>query len=405
MAAAPAASASPTGDAVAATNHTAAQYAAAFDLAVLPGLASIGPPPAITGNADLDARIRVIAEARGYKRRPEPSRPLAEIDGQLLQPEAAAGWVELRDAASSAGISISLTSAYRRVDTQAYFLRDRIGIGSDAAIDRALRTVAAPGYSKHHTGYTIDMKSGASSGFSFRNSAAYAWLAADDFDNAKAHGWIPSYPEGATLVGPVPEPWEFVWIGAVNIICGDFQPSSEESFCDTIGSTFESDVEWLLANGITVGCRDDRYCTDDHLTRAQAATMMWRLSGSPLPTAAADTFDDVPPNAFFTNPVKWMTDNSITTGVTATEFLPLKPTTRAEFVTFLWRMVGRPSPLSTNPFEDVDPGGWNADAIAWAFETGITRGTSATVFSPNALTTRGQAAAFLHRFSAISLVG
>jgi len=400
-----AASAGPAGDAVAATNHTAAQYAAAFDLAVLPGLAPIGPAPAITGNAELDARIRAIAEARGYKRRPEPNRPLVDVDGRLLQPEAAAGWATLRDAAASAGIPISITSGYRPVTTQAGFLRDRLGNRSDAAIDNALRTVAAPGYSKHHTGYTIDMRSGAAEGFGFKNSAAYAWLAANNFANAKAHGWLPSYPDGSGLVGPIPEPWEFVWVGAINIICADFSATPGRAFCDTIGSTFEPDIDWLLSSGITVGCGNSRFCTDSHLTRAQAATMLWRLSDSPLPPAATGLFDDVPSNAYFTSPVRWMIHNSITTGVTPTEFQPLRPTTRAEFVTFLWRMSGRPSPSSSNHFDDVDPGGWNADAIAWASETGITRGTSPTLFSPDALTTRGQAAAFLNRYAQLSANG
>jgi len=400
------ASASQIDDAVQATNHTAAQYQAAFDLAVLPGLAPIGLPPSITGSPDLDQRIRAIAEARGYRRRAEPNRPLVAVGPYLLQPEAAVGWAGMRDAAAAAGITISISSAYRRPDTQAGFLRSRLGNRSDAAIDNALRTVAAPGYSKHHTGYTIDMKSGGFSGFSFRSSPAYAWLSANNFANAKAYGWLPSYPEGSALVGPVPEPWEFVWVGAVNIICGDFDPAEGHSFCDAIGSGFEPDIEWMRATGITVGCNINRYCTDDHLTRAQAATMMWRLSGSPLPATSSAQFDDVPANAYYTRPVEWMTSNSITTGVTTSEFLPLRPTTRAEFVTFLWRMSGRPVPVpSPNQFDDVDPDGWSADAITWAFNAGVTRGTSTTTFSPDALTTRGQAAAFLHRFAEIPIPG
>jgi len=169
-----AASAGTVGDAVAGTDHTPAQIAASFDLAVLPGLAPIGDPPAITGNPQLDARIRSIAEARGYQRRAEPNRPLVSVGGKLLQPEAAAGWESLRAAAATAGFPISITSAYRPVDTQFSFLVERLGNRSDAAIDRALNTVAAPGYSKHHTGYAIDMRSGPYEGFGFRNSPAYA---------------------------------------------------------------------------------------------------------------------------------------------------------------------------------------------------------------------------------------
>ena len=66
---------------------------AAFDDAILTGLQPmIGPAPSITGNADLDNRIRELAEARGYERRAEPSIPLTRIDGRFLQPQAAAAW-------------------------------------------------------------------------------------------------------------------------------------------------------------------------------------------------------------------------------------------------------------------------------------------------------------------------
>lgn len=389
-------------DAVAATSHTAAQYAATFDLADLPGLAELGPPPVITGNATLDARIRAIAEARGYRRRAEPDRPLVAVGSSLLQPEAAAGWETLRVAASAAGHNISVISGYRRVTTQAGFLRARIGNGSDASIGRALRTVAAPGYSKHHTGYAIDVRSSTAEGFDFRNSSAYAWLAADDFANAKAHGWIPSYPEGSTQGGPVPEPWEFVWVGATNIICGDYQVTAARPFCDTLGSNFVSSIEWLVAEGITKGCRADRFCPTGLLTRGQAATFLWRMVGSPTPGTDAINFVDVSDDAYYTAAVRWMVDNELTAGTSSTEFSPNRPATRAEFITFLWRLAGRPDPSGPSPFDDVEPAGFAAVAIPWAAESGITRGTGPRLFSPTAVTSRGEASAFLHRFSSVA---
>ncbi len=389
-------------DAVAATSHSPAQYAATLDLADLAGLAEIGPPPVITGNATVDARIRTIAEARGYRRRPEPNRPLVAVGGNLLQPEAAAGWETLRVAASAAGHTIRILSGYRRVTTQASFLRARLGNWSDASIDRALRTVAAPGYSKHHTGYTIDIRSSTAEGFGFRNSPAYAWLAADDFANAKAHGWIPSYPEGTTQAGPVPEPWEFVWVGATNIICGDYEATAERPFCDIIGSNFAPDIEWLVAEGITNGCRVDRFCPTGLLTRAQAATMMWRMVGSPSTRTGAVDFIDVPAGAYYSVPVRWMVENELTAGTSSSGFSPNRSTTRAEFVTFLWRLAGRPDPLELSPFDDVEPVDFAAVAIAWAAESGITRGTGPRMFSPASTTNRGEASAFLSRFSLVT---
>ncbi len=385
-------------DAVAATSHSPAQYAATLDTAVLDGLAPLGPPPAITGDAELDARIRAIAEARGYKLRANPNRDLVTVDGRFLQPEAAAGWLSLKAAAAANGHFLSLTSAYRNVASQFRSFRQRLNGTSDASIDTVLRTVAAPGYSKHHTGYTIDIKSSTAFGFAFRGSPAYAWMAADNFANTKAHGWIPSYPEGAVLVGPNPEPWEFVWVGAINIICGDFQPNADQPFCDTVGSTFAVDIDWLHTEQITVGCRAGRFCTSGLLTRGQAATMMWRMVGSPDQVATSTEFSDVPDNAYYSAPVRWMVDNRYTTGTSPTTFDPDLSTTRAQFVTFLWRLAGRPEPVGEMPFGDVDPSGFAGKAVTWAAEQGITRGTSATEFSPDATATRGEASAFLHRY-------
>ncbi len=397
-----ASSAGDVDDAVAATNHTPEQYAATLDLAILPGLTEIGPPPAITGNAELDARIRAIAEARGYQRRPEANRPLVNVGRQQLQPEAAVGWESLRDAAAAAGHKLTILSGYRRASTQASFLRERIIGTSDAALDRTLRTVAPPGYSKHHTGYTIDIRSSTASGFDFRNSAAYEWLAAEDFANAKAHGWIPSYPEGATLVGPVPEPWEFVWVGADNIICGDFQASPIHPFCDTYGSNFGADIRWLAGREITDGCRLNRYCPHAVISRGEAATMIWRMAGSTPPKVDTINFVDVLPDRFYSSAVKWMVDNKLTTGKTPTSFVPTGITTKAQFVTYLWRLAGEPAPARPFGFLDVDPDSFSATAIAWAFETGISPSTSATTFSPSMKVTRGAASAFLHRFAIIT---
>ncbi len=387
-------------DAVAATAHTPDELVASFDNAELPGLAPEGPGPSITGNAELDTRIRTIAETRGYERHPEPDRELVVADGFRLQPEAAAAWEAMQGAALEAGHSIRITSAYRSPVTQAGLFRSRLNGATDAAIDHVLATVAAPGYSRHHTGYTIDIRTPTHFLHNFANSDAYAWMAADNWAVAKSFGWLPSYPAGASAAGPDPEPWEFVWIGPINIICGDFDPSPETTFCDTLGSTFAADVEWLRSEGITTGCNTNRFCPTTTITRAQAATMLWRMEGEPAATSAIP-FLDVPDNVYFTEAVRWMVELVITTGTSSTEFSPHVELTRDQFVTFLWRYAGRPAPAGSHQFVDVGPTSFAADAIAWAAGVRVTTGTSATKFSPVATTTRGQAAAFLHRYDLI----
>jgi D-alanyl-D-alanine carboxypeptidase-like protein/S-layer family protein len=393
------ASAAVPADIAATTLLDADQFVTAFDTADLDGLGAIGATPAFTGNASLDHRIEEIATARGYQRRPEADRPLTSIDGRLLQPEAAAAWTALRNAAAADGISMRLTSAYRSVSRQAELFRSLLLGTTDAAIDATLGIVAPPGYSRHHTGYTIDLGSEGKVLDAFITTAAHEWLSANNFENAKRYGWIPSYPEGAVLAGPDPEPWEYTWIGTTNIVCSVFTPSGEQAFCDAVGSTFESDIAWLAAESITTGCKPDRFCPDASLTRAEGATMIWRMSGSPE-VAAPATFEDVPAGKWFSDAIAWMVETEVTTGTSPTMFSPDEPLTRAQFVTFLWRLDGRPD-AALSAFNDVVADGFAATAVGWAVDVGVTNGTSPTTFAPEAETTRGQTAAFLRRFDSL----
>jgi len=393
------ASAGPKEDAVAALDLTPAQMVAAFDDARLPNLEPVSDPPTITGDAELDDHIRTLGEARGYERRAEPAGSLAIADGRYLQPAAALAWEQLQAAAAEAGHSISLTSGYRSTARQRQIWLDQMSSTSDEALDSLMQIVAVPGYSKHHTGYAIDIRSGSAVLHDFANTAAYQWLSADNFANAMRYGWVPSYPDGVGDIGPNPEPWEFVHVGHDNILCAAFEPSATTPFCDTTGSPFTANISWMAGQEITLGCDAIRFCPDNVVTRAEAATFLWRFYGRPAASGETD-FEDVPDGTFYTTAVSWMVEdeNQITAGTTATTFSPHARLTRAQFVTFLWRSVGRPDPLGEADFEDVPAGHFAADAIEWAASVGITFGTSETTFSPNGTATRAQVAAFLNRF-------
>ena len=113
-------------------------------------------------------------------------------------------------------------------------------------------------------------------------------------------------------------------------------------------------------------------------------------------------FVDVKPTDYFYNSVKWALTKNITKGTSATTFSPYKTCTRAEIVTFLWRDAGSPMPtISNNPFTDVSYN-MGADfyyAILWASQNGITAGTTATKFSPYDNCTRAQIVTFLWRYA------
>ena len=110
-------------------------------------------------------------------------------------------------------------------------------------------------------------------------------------------------------------------------------------------------------------------------------------------------FVDVPAGAYYYDAVLWAVKVGITNGTSATTFSPDNPCTRAQMVTFLWRAAGSPDPVSkTCIFADVPADAYYATAVQWAYEQGITNGTSATTFSPDATCTRAQMATFLYRY-------
>ena len=115
-------------------------------------------------------------------------------------------------------------------------------------------------------------------------------------------------------------------------------------------------------------------------------------------TQATVSFADVSSDSYCADAVKWAVENGVTNGTTAATFSPNAACTRGQIVTFLWRAAGSPAPKTTvNPFTDVAADAYYAKAVLWAVENGITNGTTATTFSPDAPCTRAQAVTFLFR--------
>lgn len=123
------------------------------------------------------------------------------------------------------------------------------------------------------------------------------------------------------------------------------------------------------------------------------------LIGLPSGTAPeGPAFTDVPAGAYYADAVAWAVEKGITSGTGAATFSPDASCTRAQTVTFLWRAAGSPEPKgASNPFTDVKAGEYYYKAVLWAVENGITSGMTPTTFAPDATVSRGQTVAFLHR--------
>ena len=169
-------------------------------------------------------------------------------------------------------------------------------------------------------------------------------------------------------------------------------------FVDVPASAYYADaVKWAVEKGITTGTSTTTFSPEASCTRAQMVTFLWRAAGSPAPKATTTAFTDLDKSAYYYDAVLWAVEKGITTGTSATTFSPNATVTRGQTVTFLYRFAGQPAVSGSSSFTDVNSSDYYAAAVQWAKEQGITSGTSDTTFSPTSDCTRGQIVTFLYR--------
>ena len=175
------------------------------------------------------------------------------------------------------------------------------------------------------------------------------------------------------------------------------QPS-QKGFNDVKpGDYFYDAVNWAVEKGITTGTSATTFSPNASCTRAQIVTFLWRASGSPEAKTASNPFTDVAANAYYCKAVLWAVENGITTGTSATTFSPNAPCTRAQGVTFLWRANGSKAASAAASFTDVASDAYYAPAVAWAAEQNVTGGVGNGLFSPDTTCTRAQNVSMLYR--------
>ena len=167
-------------------------------------------------------------------------------------------------------------------------------------------------------------------------------------------------------------------------------------------SFYYSAVYWAFENGITTGTSPATFVPNGNCLREQIVTFLWRLMGCPTPGAHENSFRDVKPGSYYYDAVYWALEKGITTGLSPTTFGVGKPCTREMCVTFLWRAAGCPAPHTTAGFTDLVPGAYYVDAVSWALENGVTTGVSPTIFGVRGTCTRGMIVTFLYRFAKLS---
>ena len=161
------------------------------------------------------------------------------------------------------------------------------------------------------------------------------------------------------------------------------------------GKTLEY-VSWAFNNGIVTGTSSTKFSPNNDCTRLQFVMMLWKMHGSPT-VKGTNPFSDVT-GAKATKAILWALDKGIiNSGKT---FNANGSITRVNIVMILWKLAGSPKVSGTNPFTDVS-GNKTTNAVLWAYNNSITKGTTSTTFSPDNPCTRLQLVVFLYKYNGI----
>ena len=170
-------------------------------------------------------------------------------------------------------------------------------------------------------------------------------------------------------------------------------PATVGTFTDVLETDFfAAPVEWAVENGVTSGTSETTFSPGNTCTTAEILTFLWRASGSPAPVGT-NPFSDVAESDFSYQAALWAYENGLVSG---TALQGSAPCTRADTVTYLWKLAGSPAAPAAS-FTDVPAGADYAPAVAWAVDQGVTSGTGEGAFSPDNTCTRGEIVTFLYR--------
>ena len=172
--------------------------------------------------------------------------------------------------------------------------------------------------------------------------------------------------------------------------------ASADTFSDvSSNSYYYSAVNWAIKYGVTSGATATTFLPSKACTRAQILTFIWKAAGSPAATYVGN-FSDVSSSAYYATAVAWAINNGITTGMGDGTFAPNKACTRAQAMTFLWKAEGAPESNYEASFGDVSSSAYYATAVSWAVSNCITTGYNSSEFRPNNTCTRAQIITFVY---------
>ncbi len=160
-------------------------------------------------------------------------------------------------------------------------------------------------------------------------------------------------------------------------------------------------IVWAYVNGITAGTSPTTFSPDAPLTRAQAMTFLWAVAGKPEPFSGTNPFQDVHEGDWYYSAVQWAVEMGYTVGTSPTTFSPDREVSTCEMLTFLWAFTGRfDYSANANPFSDVFESDYYYRAALWAYYSGILVGNegSGDQLLPETPCIRAYVVTYLYRY-------
>lgn len=159
----------------------------------------------------------------------------------------------------------------------------------------------------------------------------------------------------------------------------------------TVNDYFYEPVRWAVNNGIVMPTGKDTFSPNDICENWEVLISFWRVFGNTI--VDREKYYDETIHTTWDKSLLWAYEHDFVADGSELN----NPCTRSQIVSLLWHAAGCPEVTEQIHFADVAPDADYAKAVSWAVSQGITSGTSATTFSPDAICTRGQMVTFLYR--------
>ena len=187
---------------------------------------------------------------------------------------------------------------------------------------------------------------------------------------------------------------------ALGLTIPAFAAVDDTGFSDVDANAWYAEaVMYCREHNLMAGIGNDQFAPESNLTRAQFATVLYRIEGTPAVTGT-DAFTDTPDGAWYSDAVLWVSQQNLISGYGGGLFGPNDPVSREQMTTILWRYAGSPTAGEASNYTDTALiASYAAAAVDWASTNNIVRPVSSGTFAPKSNATRAQVADALMNYN------